>query len=657
MFLAAVAQFAILSPMARADSAPDWLHDAAAEKIPDYPHPKDRPPIAVVLLDEQQITVKDNGDIETRLREAVRILRPEAIEEWKDLEIPFDAETKVSYLHSWTITPEGRELATKDQDVVEAGYVSDMMVTDVRAKMLKLLEVRVGSVIGFEFVQRKRPYVFEDRWVFQGEVPVHTSRLMLRVPAGWEYTAQWFNHREYAPQSPVPNQFVWEVHDLTAVDDEPDMPPWKTVAGWMGLKFFPRDSSLRSKSVGSWNDIGLWYSDLTKSSRAPSPQIQQEVTQLTANLPDTLGKIRALTDYMRKVRYFAVEIGIGGYRPHSAAEVFENQYGDCKDKVTLLSAMLQLIGVDSYYTIVDDERGFILENYPSLEADHMILAIRVPDGVPDTVLYATVNDPQLGRLLFFDPTNQYVPLGYLPWYLQDGVGLVVGPGGGRAVRLPLLPPATNRLLRQAEFSLDPSGGIAGDVAEIRWGAPASNEREDFLEATPVKRQKIIEDFLGGSLGNFTLVKATVTDLDQYDKNLTLNYQVVSGGYAKVAGDLLIVRPRVIGEDRASILRLLTKEPRQYPLQLQAATRQDDVFDIKLPPGYILDELPAPVTVECPYASYKSEVSFSGDTLHFHRTYEVKDVTVPTEKLSDFQAFLRQISADENSQAVFRKTTP
>ncbi len=657
LFLAAVAQFAIVSPVARADSAPDWLHAAAAEKIPDYPHPANRPPIAVVLLDEQQIIVKGSGEIETRYREALRILRPEAIAEWSDISIPFDKETKVSYLHSWTITPEGRELATNDRDVAEGGYLYDIMFTDERSKSLKFLEVRVGSVIGYEYVQQWRPYMFEDRWEFQRELPVHTSRLMLQVPAGWEYKAQWFNHTDVVPQVPAPNQFVWEVHDLAPVDDEPDMPPWTTVAGWMGLKFFPQNPALRSRSVGSWKDIGLWYSDLTKSSRAPSPQIQQEVTQLTGNIPDTLGKIRALTDYMRQVRYFAVEIGIGGLRPHSAPEVFAHQYGDCKDKATLLSAMLQLIGVDSYYTLLDSKRGYVLENYPSLAGNHVILAIRVPDGVPDTLLYATVNDPGLGRLLFFDPTNPYVALGYLPWYLQDGVGLVVGPDGGHAVRLPLLASATNRLLRQAEFSLDPSGAIVGDVMEIRWGVPASNEREAFLETMPVKRQKIIEDFLGGSLGNFTLVKATVGDLDQYDKNLTLTYQIVAGGYAKLAGDLLIVRPRVIGEDPAAILRLLTKERRLYPIQLQAATRQDDVFDIKLPPGYAVVELPPPLTVECPYASYRSEVSFSGGTLHFHRTYEVKSVTVPIEKLGDFQAFLRQISADESAEAIFRKSTP
>jgi hypothetical protein len=69
------------------------------------------------------------------------------------------------------------------------------------------------------------------------------------------------------------------------------------------------------------------------------------------------------------------------------------------------------------------------------------------------LLYGVVNDPKLGRLLFFDPTNEYVPLGYLPKYLQDNFGLVVPADSGTLISLPLLPASTNRLLRTAEMTL------------------------------------------------------------------------------------------------------------------------------------------------------------------------------------------------------------
>ncbi len=46
-------------------------------------------------------------------------------------------------------------------------------------------------------------------------------------------------------------------------------------------------------------------------------------------------------------------MGIGGYQPHFAADIFRNRYGDCKDKATLLSAMLSTVGVHSALMMVD----------------------------------------------------------------------------------------------------------------------------------------------------------------------------------------------------------------------------------------------------------------------------------------------------------------
>ena len=103
-------------PQARAaDAAPDWLRSAASEALPEYP----KETVAVVLLDERQTTVKNNGEIETLYRRAVRILRPEARKDFGDVEVYFDSETKVSYMKAWTISSDGREFALNDKDVTE----------------------------------------------------------------------------------------------------------------------------------------------------------------------------------------------------------------------------------------------------------------------------------------------------------------------------------------------------------------------------------------------------------------------------------------------------------------------------------------------------------------------------------------------------------
>ncbi len=447
--------------------------------------------------------------------------------------------------------------------------------------------------------------------------------------------------------------------DVAAVDVEPEMPPWEAVGGRVGLKYFPTDPNLRARTTGSWNDLGTWYAGLTQSTHNPSPDITKKVAELTAGITDPLAKMRALTDYaQRKIRYAAIELGIGGYQPHQAADIFTHQYGDCKDKATLLIAMLHEIGVDAYYVVVDDERGIVRPEYPSIRFNHMIVAIKLPDSMDSNSLFAVVNDPQLGPLLFFDPTNEYVPLGYLPWYLQDNHGLVVSSQGGKLIAMPLSPPATNRMIRTAKLTLTATGDLSGEISETEWGAPAFDKRAMFQESPPGKRAELIEGILGQSLNNYVLTGATLGNLDAYDQNFSMTYKFVSPRYATSSGNMMFLRPRVVGDKNSQMLRLFSEQkPRKYPIEFREATRQDDMFDITLPAGYVLDNVPPVVQAECPYGTYHSEVTVTDGVLHYHRTYELKDVEVPTEKLPEIKNFLRQIAADQEASALLRRATP
>jgi transglutaminase-like putative cysteine protease len=634
----------------RADNAPEWLRAVSQNKLPDYPPDTD----AVVLLDQRETVVKNSGDIETRYRRAYKLLRTEAAKEYGGVVVNFDQETQISFLKAWTIMPDGRQIEVKEKDAIE-GTAAGALFTDKRYKYIKFPEANPGSVVAYEYVQKHRPFVFEDNWSFQRHIPCQRARFSLQIPAGWEFTAHWANFVEQKPQTTADNQYLWEVQDVPAIDVEPEMPALYAIAGRMDVKYFPRDPKLRAKTSGTWNDLGIWYAGLTSASRAPTPAIHQKVAELTAGLTDPVAKMKALTSYVQnQIHYVAIEIGIGGFQPHPASEVFTHQFGDCKDKATLLSTMLHEVGIDSYYVLIETRRGIVNPEFPSTLFNHVVLAIRLPDDVQDPSLYAVVNHPKLGRLLFFDPTNAGVPLGYLPSYLQDNFGLVVTSDGGALVSLPLLPPATNRLLRTAKLTLGPTGNLAGEIQELRWGGPAVDIREHYLQVNPSERQKVMESFLGAFLGNFTLTSASLGNLDRSDQTLMLDYKFVAVGYAKSAGDLLIVRPRVVGGKSSA---LLAGKPRKYPVEFHETTRQDDIFDITLPPGYVADELPKPVHAQCAYATYKSEVQVADNVLHYKRSYEITDLVVPADKLSELRDFFHQITADEKSSAVLRRANP
>jgi hypothetical protein len=117
--------------------------------------------------------------------------------------------------------------------------------------------------------------------------------------------------------------------------------------------------------------------------------------------------------------------------------------------------MLQEIGVESYYFIINSGRGAVTENVPPhLAFDHVILAIRIPPGVEGANLLALSPQPTLGTLLFFDPTDPFTAFGRLAGPLQSSYGLLVTPDGGQLLKSPQLPTDSTTVQRTANMTLD-----------------------------------------------------------------------------------------------------------------------------------------------------------------------------------------------------------
>ncbi len=82
----------------------------------------------------------------------------------------------------------------------------------------------------------------------------------------------------------------------------------------------------------------------------------------------------------------------------------------------------------------------------------------------------------------------------------------------------------------------------------------------------------------------------------------------------------------------------------------------DSFDIELPEGYAVDELPDPVKEDVGFASYQSSTVLNGRTIHYTRTFTVRQVELPADKYGELQRFIGVIAADEDSRVVLKRAT-
>jgi hypothetical protein len=628
--------------------APAWMHALVNAPLPAH----DAKTEAVLLYSERNVTVISADKMHRTVREAYKILRPEGRNRgtaW----VVFDSHTKVTSIRGWCIPAQGKDYEVNDKEAIERAYKPDWeLATDAKMKILNIPAPDVGNIVGYEYEVDERPIFLQEIWLFQDIVPVRESHYSLRLPPGWEFKASWINHPEVKPVEAGNNSWQWVVSDIKSIRPEENMPPFQGVAGQMVVSFFTSGTTLNANI--NWAAMGTWYSNLIGQRLDSSPEIKQQVAALTASKTTPLEKMQAFANFVqRDIRYVAIELGIGGYQPHPAAEVFSHRYGDCKDKATLMRTMLREIGVDSYHVLIYTERGAVTPLTPANHGfNHAILAVKLPEGLTDSSLVATMNHPKLGRILFFDPTNEYIPFGQLPGYLQANYGLLVAPDGGELIELPQQPTAMNSIQRTAKLTLDSSGLLKGEVKETRLGERASAERHRLLAvAKDADRIKPIEELLGGSLPSFHITHASVINLQQTDRSFGFNYSFESQNYAKTAGNLLLVRPRVIGMKGSSILE--TKEPRSFPIEFEGPTRDTDAFEIIIPAGYTVDDLPPPVDADFGFASYHAKTEVNGNVVDYTRTYEIKELSVPVDKAEQLKKFYRIIAGDERNTVVLK----
>jgi transglutaminase-like putative cysteine protease len=647
----AVAVLAMCRPAAagwrsKPDPVPDWA--LAAAKIPTPAYARDSG--SVILSDEYVETIDDQGRATEREREAIRILQPQG--RHVACSVGYDVDEKIDSFREWTITADGKTFPAQETDFVDKGVNTGVPVMLVAEKMR---EVRppaadVGATVLCESEEQVAPYEREKVWQIQTGVPFVFEALEVDLPPGRPHAESW--HR-YAPVKAVqvaPNHWRWEIHDMQKLDlrDVKASPDWDALAARMSVSW--DDIAVAGKD-NQWRAWGAWYTNLEEHRSDPTPEITAKAQQLVAGAPDFYTRVKNITEYIQNnVQYFVVERGIGGIQSHYAGDIFRNRYGDCKDKTTLLIAMLQAVGIQAFYVPVDDRRGVVDPDAPSMYGDHMITAIEIPADVKDARLEAVAAGKDGKRYLIFDPTNERTPAGNLPSYLQGGYGILSAGADSQLIALPLLGPDTNGTQRKGSFVLSADGALTGTVVTSHSGPEGADFRMFLKYTDDTERNNFWEKYVSRDLPGVTLNSFSFIQPPSLDKPMEFHYSVAVPQYAQTAGPLLLVRARVVGEDAVPF----DDEPRTVPISLDATGRWRDSFDITLPPGYVVDEMPDPIDVETSFASYHSSVSAKGNVLHYQREYVVRQVELPATEAAAFRKLESAILFDEKGVVVLKK---
>lgn len=624
---------------------PQWGVQAARTRTPDNAADAS----AVILYDEYLETIDARGRAVERERTAIRILKPQGRE--NTCAVSYDVDEKINYFRAWTIAADEKRYQAQESDFTDQGDTEiPVMLSTWRTRVAHPPAVDVNAVVICESEEVMAPYFEEKVWHIQTGVPIVFQALEVDLPPGLPHAWGWHAYRGADPAEVAPNHFRWELKDMPALNlrDVPSHPDWGALAARMSVHW--GDAAVKGTD-SQWQALGQRYANLEAHRADPSPEISAKTQALIAGAPDFYTRLERITDYIqRNIRYFVVERGIGGWQSHPAAEIFQHHYGDCKDKTTLLISMLQAADIRAYYVPVDHRRHVIDPEMPSFYGDHMITAIEMPAGLNDPRLKAVVAARNGKRYLIFDPTDERTPVGNLPSNEQGGFGILALGADSQIVELPVLDPDANGTDRRGAFVLAADGTLTGSV-DSRHSGPEGADFRMFLKYTDEnERRKQLERAVATSLPGVSLDDIQLVQPAKLDQPLEFHYKLTAHDYAHAAGTLLLVRPRVVGSDALPF----NDKPRTVPIDLIATGHWHDSYNITLPAGYAVDEMPDAVTLDTDFASYHSQFTAKDNILHYERDFSVKKVELPAAQQPEFRHMESVILSDERATVVLKK---
>ncbi|MGQ9801984.1 MAG: transglutaminase-like domain-containing protein [Candidatus Saccharicenans sp.] len=183
--------------------------------------------------------------------------------------------------------------------------------------------------------------------MFQRRFPVLQAVYQAEYPQDCQPRLDWINWPE-SPAISGPRSFTVQLANIPAIKDEPLKPSDEAIAGRLLVRFSTEKAPKYGRFFSDWKDMGLWYEQLSQERRQPDEKVRVKAGELISGLTDLRAQIEKLAAFVQQeIRYVSIQIGIGGYQPHPAPEILANRYGDCKDKATLLAALLSYLFVDA----------------------------------------------------------------------------------------------------------------------------------------------------------------------------------------------------------------------------------------------------------------------------------------------------------------------
>jgi tetratricopeptide (TPR) repeat protein len=632
----------------KAQKTPEKTPAKATDPVADTTPPKDADYSQEAFVIEQLHSSYRFESDGTGRRESIARIRVQSeagVQQWGQLQVGYNsANERVEIPYVRVLKQDGSIVKAGDdavQDLTAPVEHEAPVYTDYRQKHVTVPGLRPGEVLEYDLVtiihtplaanQFWTEYNFDDNNIVldeQFDVDIPVSRTVkLKNKAGMDPKVTEQNGRRV---------YHWSSSHLEREDDKKDKDRDK------GKKKKKKKSDdertdIQLTTFATWEEIGRWYASLEKDRRVPSAEVQAKADELTKGLTTDLEKTEALYDFVaRNFRYVSLSLGLGRYQPHSAADVLHNQYGDCKDKHTLLESLLQAKGLHASSVLINSSRKLDTDVPSPSQFDHVITLL-----------------PLGNEEVWMDTTSEVAPFRLLAFTLRKKQALVIpADGTPHLEETPADTPMPDTEFSEIDGKINEIGKLEAHVHYVFRGDEELLLRSIFRRVPQSNWQRVVENVNASLGGDVTNLK--ISDPAATREPFTMSYDISRVNFldwSKKKSEMVLPLssfslPDVNDDDAdadADPLKLGPKAEYAYKIKLE------------LPAKYTA-RAPLPFSLKRDYAEYEATYKLEGSIFSAGRKLTLRQVELPAARSPDYASFRRAVTADLAQHLSVENTT-
>jgi tetratricopeptide (TPR) repeat protein len=517
--------------------------------------------------------------------------------------------------------PDGTVLTAQESAIQDVTLTDALLYTDYHQKHISVPSLRPGDTLEFRYartiVNPIVPGQFFTSYKFSEQGIVLDEQLEINIPKGRDVKVK--TKPGYEPKITEEGDrrvYRWS-HSQTKETDSP-------------LKKKPDTQELPAiqlTTFQSWEQLGDWYRSLEKDRREPTEAVKAKADSLVQGKTDDMAKVKALYDYVsRNFRYVSLSLGLSRYQPHAAGEVITLGYGDCKDKNTLLAALLQAEGFQSTSVLINSRQKIDPDVPSPSQFDHVIT--RVPVG---------------GQEIWLDSTSGVVPFRMLAFPLRDKEALAIPPEGKPGlVRTPASLPFAAFDRSRFDGLLSDTGKLTAHFSTTVRGDQEMSLRFALRQIPSTHWKELIQASLQNSpLRSAEINNLHVSDPSDTDNPLEIDYDLSAANYF----DWSSREPKLVLPISGLRMPGADADDKDKPIKLGPPQEVQAETNIDIPIKYTA-HLPIAVDVKRDYGEYHSSYKMQNNTLTVSRELKIAVPEIPSERQADYAAFVRVLDSDQ-----------